>query len=180
MDVAANSSSFYDLGAPSYDEDVAEGRRKRILTKVHTIPEKMELYNTSTKGNLDELKAIVENKKFSLVEEVSKAGYYWTVFHYASHYGHLEVLEYLIEQFCEHNNRFEIFNLQTVEGKTPLFCAILSGDIKIEKKKEIVKLWFDTFHVDLTLRKKTGEDLLELARKNNLYDYIVDNCMRED
>jgi len=75
---------------------------------------------------------------------------------------------------------FEIFNLQTVEGKTPLFCAILSGDIKIEKKKEIVKLWFDTFSVDLTLRKKTGEDLLELAKKNNLYDYIMDSCMRED
>ena len=64
--------------------------------------------------------------------------------------------------------------------KTPLFCAILSGDIKLDKKKEIVKLWFDTYMVDLQLRKKTGEDLLELARKNNLYEYIVDNCMRED
>jgi hypothetical protein len=52
----------------------------------------MELYNSSTKGNLDELKNIVTNKKYSLVEEVSKAGYYWTVFHYASHYGHTKVL----------------------------------------------------------------------------------------
>lgn len=57
---------------------------------------------------------------------------------------------------------------------------MLSGDIKIEVKKEIVKLWFDTFMIDLTLRKKTGEDLLELARKNSLYDYIVEYCMRED
>ena len=52
----------------------------------------MELYNSSTKGNLDELRNIVDNKKYSLVEEVSKAGYYWTVFHYASHYGHAKVL----------------------------------------------------------------------------------------
>jgi hypothetical protein len=44
-----------------------------------------------------------------------------------------------------------------------LFCAILSGDIKLDKKKEIVKLWFDTYSVDLYLRKKTGEDILELA-----------------
>ena len=95
----ANSSSanFVDLGAPSYDEDVAEDRRKRILTKQHSIPEKMELYNSSTKGNFDEMKAIVEVKKYSLVEEVSKAGYYWTVFHYASHYGHATVLAFLIE-----------------------------------------------------------------------------------
>jgi hypothetical protein len=95
----ANSSSanLVDLGAPSYDEDVAEDRRKRILTKQHSIPEKMELYNSSTKGNFDEMKAIVEVKKYSLVEEVSKAGYYWTVFHYASHYGHAKVLAFLLE-----------------------------------------------------------------------------------
>ncbi len=41
-------------------------------------------------------------------------------------------------------------------------------------------MWFDTNMVDLQLRKKTGEDILELANKNSLYDYIVLNCMRED
>lgn len=55
-----------------------------------------------------------------------------------------------------------------IYSKTPLFCAILSGDINLDKKKVIVSLWFDTYMVDLQLRKKTGEDLLELARKNNL------------
>lgn len=177
---AASTLPVVDLGAPSYDEDVAEERRKRILTKQHSIPEKMELYNSSTKGNFDEMKAIIEGKKYSVVEEVSKAGYYWTIFHYASHYGHTKVLQYLIEQVEYHPERYEIFNLQTVEGKTPLFCAILSGDIKFEAKKEIVKMWFETCQVDLSLRKKTGEDLLELAKKNNLYDYIVEFCMRED
>lgn len=29
----STSAAFVDLGAPSYDEDVAEDRRKRILTK---------------------------------------------------------------------------------------------------------------------------------------------------
>lgn len=100
-----------DLGAPSYDEDIAENRRKKYLTKQHSIPEKMELYNSSTKGNLDELKNIVANKKYSLVEEVSKAGYYWTVFHYASHYGHAKVLQFLIEQYENHPDKYDIFNL---------------------------------------------------------------------
>ena len=100
-----------DLGAPSYDEDIAENRRKKFLTKQHSIPEKMELYNSSTKGNLDELKNIVANKKYSLVEEVSKAGYYWTVFHYASHYGHAKVLQFLIEQYENHPDKYDIFNL---------------------------------------------------------------------
>jgi len=64
--------------------------------------------------------------------------------------------------------------------KTPLFCTILSGDIKIDKKKELIKMWFDTYMIDLQLRKKTGEDLLELAKKNNLYEFIIEFCMRED
>jgi hypothetical protein len=98
MDTANNPNlPELDLGAPSYDDDVAEDRRKRLLTKQHSIPEKMELYNSSTKGNLEDLINIVILKKYSLVEEVSKSGYYWTVFHYASHYGHIQVLEYLIQ-----------------------------------------------------------------------------------
>ena len=74
----------------------------------------MELYNSSTKGNLDDLQLIA--KKYSLLEEVSKAGYFWTVFHYASHYGHAKVLQYLIDQFDNHQDKYDIFNLQTVEG----------------------------------------------------------------
>ncbi len=112
---ASSVEPFY-LGAPEYNEAIAEDRRKRILTKLHSIPEKMELYNSSTKGNYDEMKMIVEIKKYSLVEEVSKAGYYWTVFHYASHYGHAKVLQYLLDQVDNHPDKYEIFNLQTVEG----------------------------------------------------------------
>lgn len=108
---AAAGAPSVDLCAPLYDEDVAEERRKRILTKQHSIPEKMELYNSSTKGNFDEMKIIVEIKKYSLVEEVSKAGYYWTVFHYASHYGHAKVLQFLIDQVENHSDKFDIFNL---------------------------------------------------------------------
>ena len=65
-----------------------------------------------------------------MTEEVSKEGHYWTVLHYASHYGHLKVLEFLVKHLENNNNSFEILNMQTLEGKTPLFCAILSCDIK--------------------------------------------------
>ena len=115
-----------------------------------------------------------------MTEEVSKEGHFWTVLHYASHYGHIKVLEYLLEFIKDKESYQEIINLQTVEGKTPLFCTILSGDIKIQMKKDIVKLLFDTNQIDLTLRKASGEDLLELAKKNSLYDFIVVYCLRED
>ena len=171
------------LCAPPYSLDYAQSRRDKYLTKKHTIPEKMELYNCSTKGKPDELATLIEEKNYSPAEEVSKEGHYWTVLHYASHYGHIKVLEYLIEYLQQNeteDNMFEIFNMQTLEGKTPLFCAILSGDIKPDMKKEIIKLLFDATAIDTSLRKATGEDLLDLAKNNNLYDYIVLKCLRED
>ena len=94
----------------------------------------MELYTSSTKGKLDEIKDILGSKEYSITEEISKSGYYWTVLHYASHYGHYDVLIYLIEFLDEHEDKYEIFNMQTTEGKTPLFCAVLSGDIKLADK----------------------------------------------
>ena len=125
-----------DLGAPPYDLSLAERRRTMHLTMNHTIKEKMELYRSSTKGNLFDLKEVLENKSknYSVTEEISKSGYYWTVLHYASHYGHYDVLLYLIEFLDNIENKYEIFNMQTTEGKTPLFCAVLSGDIKAPDK----------------------------------------------
>ena len=113
-------------------------------------------------------------------EEVSKEGHYWTVLHYAAHYGHLNVIEYLIQYIKDKDYSQEVLNMQTVEGKTPVFCTILSGDVKLDMKKEIIKVLFDTGQIDLSLRKASGEDILELAKKNNLYEFIVVYCLRED
>lgn len=143
----------------------------------------MELYTSSTKGKIEDLKLVLEDKEkaYSVTEEISKSGYYWTVLHYASHYGHYDILIYLIEFLQSHPDKYEIFNMQTTEGKTPLFCAVLSGDIKqLSDKQRIIKLWFDTNCVDLSLRKQSGEDLLQLAKKNKLYEFIVEYCLRED
>lgn len=151
------------------------------MTKKHNISEKMELYNCSTQGKIDQLQKLLKEQGYSATEEVSKEGHFWTVLHYASHYGHYKVLEFLVEYIDSDENSFEILNMQTLEGKTPLFCAILSCDIKqIQTKKDIIRLLFDTNKMDLSLRKGTGEDLLDLARRNQLYEYIVQDCLRED
>ena len=132
------------------------------MTKKHSIKEKMELYTSSTKGNLEGLIDSLTNsiKKYSITEEISKSNFYWTMLHYASHYGHYDILLYLIDFLNGDMNKFDIFNMQTTEGKTPLFCCVLSGDIKVIEKQRIIKLWFDTNCIDLTLRKQSGEDLL--------------------
>jgi hypothetical protein len=46
----------------------------------------MEMYNSCVTGDIKDLTNII-SKKYSLVEEVSQAGHFWTMLHYASHYG---------------------------------------------------------------------------------------------
>ena len=46
-----------------------------------------------------------------MTEEISKSGYYWTVLHYASHYGHYDVLNFLIEYLEDHPRKMDIFNM---------------------------------------------------------------------
>ena len=140
----------------------------------------MQLYTCSTRGAVDELKKLLEEEGYSPTEEVSKEGHFWTVLHYASHYGHVPVLKFLVQHLQDLPDSYEILNMQTLEGKTPLFCAILSCDIKVNVKQEIIKLLFETNQIDLSLRKVTGEDLLQLADRNHLYNYIVKYCIRED
>jgi len=89
------------------------------------------------------MKNLLLTKLYSPTEEVSKEGHFWTVLHYAAHYGHIKVLEFLIKHLKDKEEAYEIFNMQTLEGKTPLFCAILSGDISVQIKKDIIRLLFD-------------------------------------
>ena len=133
-----------NLYAPPYSADETTQQRNKYVTKLHTIPDKMLLYNSSTQGKLDDLKALLIEKGFSVTEEVSKEGHFWTVLHYATHYGHIHIVEFLLDFLKNKDEFYEILNLQTIEGKTPLFCSILSGDIKIDMKKDIIKLLFDT------------------------------------
>ena len=170
------------LFAPPYNAEESTQKRTEFVTRLHTIPDKMLLYNSSTKGELENLKSLLTEKGLSVSEEVSKEGHYWTVLHYAAHYGHIKVVEFLLGYLQEHSSNFEeVLNLQTICGKTPLTCAIMSGDIKdLEVKKEIIKMLFDTNCINLTLRKASGEDMLELAQKNSLKDFIIVYCLRED
>jgi hypothetical protein len=59
--VPSGNTPDIDLGAPLYDESVASRRRNAFMTMKHSIKEKMELYTSSTKGNMEDLKNVLEN-----------------------------------------------------------------------------------------------------------------------
>ena len=61
-----------------------------------------------------------------------------------------------------------------------MFCAITSGDIKPPDKRKIIEIWLATGLVDFTLRKQTGEDILDLCKRNSLEKYVLPLLERED
>lgn len=77
-----------DLSAPDYDGQLASDRREKLITQKNSISKKMELYTVCTKGLLASLEEFAKKEDvYSLLDEVSKSGNFWTCLHYASHFG---------------------------------------------------------------------------------------------
>ena len=90
--------SIFRESKNSFDKAYAEEVRKKHLKNTLTNQQKLELYNCSTKGEVEKLKQLIEENKYNLFEEISAQGYYWTPLHYASHYGHINIVEYILNK----------------------------------------------------------------------------------
>lgn len=161
-----------------YDIDKAEKVRKQFLTNSLNNSQKMELYNTAINGNVDKLKELVEVKKYNLMEECSASGYYWTVLHYASHYGHVNVVNYILQYYQNHSDKLELLNLQSNLGLSPLLISINNSG-GLEKKKQIIELYVHYDIIDFKICSKEEEDIFDLCKKHNLLDYFL-SILKED
>lgn len=118
-----------------YDAEYAEKVRKMHLSNSLNTNQKMELYNCAVNGNVETLKNLIDVKKYPLMEECSASGYYWTVIHYAAHYGFVNVVNFVLEYYQNNPNRLDILNLQSNLGLSPLFISI-NNNSDIEKKNK--------------------------------------------
>ena len=161
-----------------FDPLRAEKIRKQFLSNSLNNTQKMELYNTAINGNVDKLKELVESKSYSLMEECSASGYYWTVLHYASHYGHINVVNYILQYFQNNPDKVDILNLQSNLGLSPLLISINnSGTVEI--KKQIIELYVLYDIIDFKICSKDGNDIFDLCKKQNLLDYLL-GILKED
>lgn len=161
------------------DESLAKSRRERFLTKILTSTEKMELYDSGVKGDLEKLKDVLEKKKYNLLEECSAAGYYWTSLHYACHYGHLNIIEFYVDYFKFNPHKIEIFNIQSNLGMTPLMIAIVNGPNIEDRKKIILTLFVANDLIDYKLCNNKGEDIFSMCKKHDLLEYLF-TLLKED
>ncbi len=161
-----------------YDPDFAEAMRKKHLSNTLNTNQKMELYNCAVGGNLDTLINLIQDKKYPLFEECSASGYYWTVIHYAAHYGFENIINYVLEHLNNDSNKKSIANLQSNLGLTPLFIN-LNSSTAIEKKKTILELYVKHDAIDFKLCSKDNEDVYDIVKKNGLLMYFL-SILKED
>lgn len=168
----------YNRRPTTFDKDLAKDRQNKYIKNELISSQKMELYDCGVKGDLNNLKNIVENKKYNLSEECSANGYYWTVMHYASHYGYVDIIKYVVNHYKDNPNKLEILNIQSNIGMSPLMIAVNNiGDEN--KKKNILKIFVDNNIIDFSICSVKGEDIISICNKYNLLDYLY-SLLKED
>ena len=161
-----------------YDPEKAEANRKKFLSNTLDTNKKMELYNCSVKGDLDNFKNLIEVKKFPILEECSASGYYWTVIHYAAHYGFENIIDFVLEHFQNHPEKKALLNMQSNLGQSPLTICVVSS-LNIEKKKKILELYALYDAIDFSICTNKDEDIFDLCKKHGLAQHLL-NVMKED
>lgn len=162
----------------SYNEELAKHRQKKYLKSELKSAQKMELYDCGVKGDLTKLKNLIKVKKYDILEECSASGYYWTVLHYASHYGWSNVINFVLDELKTDVFKKEKLNIQSNLGLTPLMIAI-NNLTNVEKKKEILTLYVYYDVIDYEVCTAKGEDIIELCKKHNLLDFLY-SLLKED
>ncbi len=169
---------LYWREAHEYDANKSELLRKKFLTSTLTVDQKMELYNCAVGGHIDTLKNLIENKKYPMLEECSASGYYWTVIHYAAHYGFDNIINYALQYYENNLDKKSIFGLQSNLGLSPLFICLNSSS-PMEKKKLILELFIKYDALDFLICNKESEDIYDICNKKGMLDYLL-SLLKED
>lgn len=169
---------FFVERALKFDPIHAEQTRKKYLCNSLHSNKKINLYNCSIKGDVDGLKNLIEKEKYSLLEECSTAGYYWTALHYAAHYGFTNIVEFFLEKYNNHPDKLDIANLQSNLGLSPLFLA-LNNSLDLKIKKQMLEIYVKYNAIDFKICNTENLDIFDLCKKNELLEYFL-SILRED
>jgi len=175
--VKADKSHFNSINsANNEDSDLIllnrEQIRNKFLTSVLNTAQKKELYNAVFEGSLDTFRNLIENKKFNIFEEVSAKTFYWTSFHYAMHYGQLNIIFYTMDHYKQNLNY--IMRLESNDGRCPILCLLKSNSLNSVAKKDLLQKIFAKYNFLISaevIREFKNRDMDSLIEKYNLVCY---------
>lgn len=124
--------------------------RKHLITNTLSVKKKMELYHTTTNGNLEEFKRLIITKGYPLLEEISCPGYYWTCLHYAMHYGKYQVISFIFNELLSENLLEPSLKLESNDGRCPMLCLFKSNCLTHSQKEEIFDKILSQYSIEIS------------------------------
>lgn len=146
--------------------------RSKFLTSELSKVQKKELYDAVFAGDLSTFQNLITNKHYKIFEEISAKSYFWTSFHYAMHYGKLNIIFYIMENYSANLNY--IMRLESNDGRCPILCLIKSNALNTQTKKELLEKIFMKFKFLISkeiIRELKNRDIDYLIEKYNLVSY---------
>lgn len=152
--------------------------RDKYITNKLSKKEKMDFYNSVMDNNLELFKSYLfgtpNRQPYDIFEEVSAPGYGWTCFHYALHYGRLEIAKFIIGYLYSQNKINIAFKLKSNDGRCPLLCLLKSKDLKPAVKVDVFNQIISTFSIPISEEvSKRLEVEKERAQKDMSYNSSI-------
>ena len=149
----------------------------KYLSRRLTVKQKMELYNSVMNNDLELFKSLIfgtpNRPPYDIFEEVSAPNFGWTPFHYAMHYGKLEIIKFIIAYLYSQNKIAIAFKLKSNDGRCPLLCLLKSSALTAEVKLDVFNKIVTTFSIPISdevkkrLEVEKGKAQANLAQSNN-------------
>ena len=145
------------------------------VSNVLTTNEKMELYNSVIKDNLELFKSLIYGspykKPYPMFEEVSAKNYYWTPLHYAMHYAKWDIIQFIFQYLFQYNLVNSALNLKTKDSRCPLLCLLKSKDLSVKVKIDTFDRLISTFPIPISNEVKD-----EIIKRK--YDTLIQKVIR--
>ena len=169
-----NAPNYPPNYAPNYPPNPFPNNNVYV-SNVLTTNEKMELYNSVIKDNLELFKSLIYGspykKPYPMFEEVSAKNYYWTPLHYAMHYAKWDIIQFIFEYLFQYNLVNSALNLKTKDSRCPLLCLLRSKALSDKVKIDTFDRLISTFPIPISNEVKD-----EIIKRK--YDTLIQKVIR--
>jgi len=164
--IKIKSNTFVMEAEIKFDQDEI---RKELITNSLDVNSKMVLYQTAVKGDVNEFRKLINNRGYSMLEEVSAKNFFWTPLHYAMHYGKMEIAFYIMDELKKKGLYNKAMSLESNDKRTPVLCLLKSNALSSGTKADCFRRLVEKYPIivnEQVLKEIRNRNLEEIYKRN--------------
>lgn len=123
---------------------------KKLITVNLPVEAKMELYSACIGGKVTDFKNLIQKKNYPILEEISARNYGWTAFHYAMHYGKIEIIRFIMDYLQQKGHLLAALQLKSNDNRCPILCLLRSNSLSQDAKRDILAGLLKSYSIPMT------------------------------